>query len=229
MILKSIWWIMAGMFAVIAFAGTVAAQDLGTVHFDFDSDYLDAQGQTDVAEIASRLAKNPSYKPTIVVGYTDAVGSNSYNQNLGLRRAERVAAALVQAGVPVSRVGHVSSRGENDLVVAVATAERRNRRVVVTLDDMLAACRTYREIELNPAGFGTEFQSDLTARLQEAVSAHARFAADGENGPAFQMAGAARHDCGIATGLDMQAGRKLEYGQKCFCNSARLRVALNGG
>jgi hypothetical protein len=111
----------------------------------------------------------------------------------------------------------------------MATAERRNRRVIVTLDDMIAACRSYRNIDLNPAGFGDEFQTDLRSRLYRAVSSYARYAADGRNGPAFQMAGAAKYDCGIAVGLQPNKGGKLEFGQKCFCNSARLQVALDAG
>lgn len=224
---QAVWGrVIATVFALFAFSTILAAQTLGTVYFEFDSDQLDGETRAQVAEIAERLKASPSYKPTVVVGYTDAVGSASYNQGLGKRRARRVEAALVEAGVPVSRIGVVSSRGENDLVVEVATAERRNRRVRVTLEDMLAACRTYREIDLNPAGFGQEFQSDLRARLDEAVAAYAQFSSDGRNAAAFQMAGAARFDCGIATELDLQAGRKKEFGQKCFCNSARLRVAL---
>lgn len=221
--------ISACYLALFLIAGNALAQDLGTVLFDFDSDTLDTQSQSQVDEIAETLKENPSYKPTIVVGYTDAVGTSVYNQDLGQRRARAVASALTTAGVPVSRIGTVASRGENDLVVAVATAERLNRRATVTLDDMMAACRSYRNIDLNPAGFGDEFQSDLQARLDRAVSSYVRFAADGRNGPAYQMAGAAKYDCGIAVGLQTNESRKLEYGQKCFCNSARLQVALDAG
>ena len=222
--------LFSALFLAIFFAaGSTAAQNLGTVLFDFDSDSLDAQSQVHVAELAETLKANPSYKPTIVVGYTDAVGTNVYNQSLGQRRARTVADALIASGVPVARISTVESRGENDLVIAVATAERRNRRAIVTLDDMMAACRSYRNIDLNPAGFGDEFQTDLRTRLDRAVSSYARFVANGRNGPAFQMAGAAKYDCGIAVGLQPNEGRKLEYGQKCFCNSARLQVALDAG
>lgn len=219
-------WLLTPVFLLTA--QVAGAQELGTVLFDFDSSRLDAQAQGQVDAVADALTVAPSYKPTIVVGYTDAVGSSGYNQGLGQRRAQSVADALVARGIPVSRIGTVSSRGEADLVIVVATAERRNRRVEVALDDMLAACRSYRSIDLNPAGFGDEFQVDLQSRLAEAVSYHDRFAADGANGPAFQMSGAAKYDCGVAASLGSGEGRKLEYGQKCFCNSARLRVALGG-
>jgi len=205
------------------------AQDLGTIFFDFGSATLDADAQAGVAAIARSLEASPSYRPTIVIGHTDAVGSAEYNMRLGQRRAQAVADALIAEGVPVSRIGTVSSRGKTELVVAVATAERRNRRVEVSLDDMLAACRSFRQIELNPEGFGDAFEADLRARLAQASSAFERFAGDGRNGPAFQMAGAARYDCSIAASLGAAEPRKLEYGQRCFCNSARLSVALGRG
>ena len=214
---------------VLAMPGLARAQDLGTVFFDFGSAVLDAEARAEVEAIARSIKDSPSYRPTVVVGHTDAVGSAEYNMRLGQRRAQAVAEALTAQGVPVSRIGTVSSRGKTELVVAVATAERRNRRVEVSLDEMLAACRSFRQIDLNPAGFGEAFESDLRSRLVEASGAFERFAADGRNGPAFQMAGAAKHDCGIATSLGASEPRKLEYGQRCFCNSARLRVALGQG
>jgi hypothetical protein len=214
---------------LLASFAAAQAQELGTIFFDFDSAALDTEAQAQVAAIAQSLEASPSYRPSVVIGHTDAVGSADYNMQLGLRRAQAVADALLASGVPVSRIGAVSSRGKTELVVMVATAERRNRRVVVSLDDMLAACRSYRQIELNPAGFGEAFEADLRSRLVEAAGAFERFSSDGQNGPAFQMSGAAKYDCGIAAGLGLNEPRKLEYGQKCFCNSARLRVALGQG
>ena len=163
-----------------------------------------------------------------MVGYTDAGGSSGYNDQLGLRRARAVAQELVAQGVPVARVGTVESRGERELLVSVTTAERRNRRATVTLDDMLAACRSYRDISITPASIRDELQQDLESRLSEAVSAFAAYQSNGTNGPAFQMAGAAQEDCGIATGFEPNALRKTEYAQRCICSSARLRTALSG-
>ena len=218
---------LAAIALSVALPLSSAAETLGTVNFDFDSDTLDAEARAEITQIAGRLNENPSYKPTVVVGHTDAVGSPGYNDGLGLRRAERVAAALVAAGVPVARVGTVESRGENELLVAVSTAQRANRRVTIQLGDMLAACRSWRTINVTPASVGPELQGDLVSRLNEAVEAYQRFGSDGANGPAFQMAGAAREDCGIAVGFGDAERRKVEYAQRCLCSSARLRVALD--
>lgn len=200
------------------------AQDLGTVNFDFDSDNIDAQAMAEIEEIANRLKENPSYRPTVVIGYTDAVGSSGYNNDLGLRRANAAAKALIAAGVPVSRIGSVSSRGKNELLVRVSAPERRNRRVTVTLDDMLAACRSYREIVIND-GAPESLQSELKRLLEVAKTESRNLSASGYNGPAFQMAGAAIEDCSTAAGFASTASRKTEYAKRCFCSSARLQVA----
>ncbi|MEM9126190.1 MAG: OmpA family protein [Pseudomonadota bacterium] len=205
---------------------TVRADTFGTVNFNFDSDQLDAGGRQQVSEIAARLKAVDSYKPTVVVGYTDAVGSTGYNQSLGQRRANTVAQALIAAGVPVDRIGTVSSRGKTDLLVAVTTADRRNRRVTVGLAEILAACRSYRDVQLTQAAVGNELQQDLNTRLQTAVTQYQLLTDSGQNGPAFQMAGAAKEDCGKAVGLDAGSIRKVEYAKRCFCSSARLNVAL---
>ncbi|WP_368040288.1 OmpA family protein [Ruegeria atlantica] len=172
------------------------------------------------------LKATDSYKPTVVVGYTDAVGSSGYNQDLGQRRASTVARALVEVGVSVDQIGDISSRGKTDLLIAVTTAERRNRRVTVGLADILAACRSYRDFALSESAVGDELQTDLTARLQVAVAQYDQLTNSGRNGPAFQMAGAAREDCGKAIGLDAGSIRKIEYAKRCFCSSARLDAAL---
>ncbi|MFA3916721.1 OmpA family protein [Ruegeria hyattellae] len=211
---------------VLLLSSPVAAETFGTVNFNFDSDQLDAQGQQQVAAIAVRLKAVNSYKPTVVVGYTDAVGSSGYNQDLGLKRANTVARALVAAGVTVDEIGDISSRGKTDLLVAVATADRRNRRATVGLAEILDACRSYRDVPLSQASVGQELQADLGKRLQVAAEQYAQFSNSGQNGPAFQMAGAAREDCGKAVGLDFKSIRKVEYAKRCFCSFARLQVSL---
>jgi OmpA-OmpF porin, OOP family len=68
-----------------------------------------------------------------VVGHTDNVGSERYNQGLSERRARAVADYLAARGIPVSRVAAVGV-GESQPVASNATAEGRaqNRRVEVS-------------------------------------------------------------------------------------------------
>ncbi|MDO6523808.1 OmpA family protein [Shimia thalassica] len=204
----------------------LVAQVFGTVNFDFDSDQLDAQAQQQILEIADSLKSVDTYKPTVIVGYTDAVGGSSYNDNLGLRRAQAVAEALRAAGVPVEKVGKTETRGKHDLLISVSTPERLNRRVTVGLEDILAACRTYREVPLSVSDVGEALQNDLVQRVKEASEYYGHLSINGGNGAAFQMAGAAREDCEQAVGFKRDSIRKVEYAQKCFCSSARMQVAL---
>lgn len=69
-----------------------------------------------------------------MVGYTDSVGSDSYNLNLSEQRANSVATYLTQEGVAPSRM-QISGMGEANPVASNATDEGRqqNRRVEIAL------------------------------------------------------------------------------------------------
>ncbi|MEO9652473.1 MAG: OmpA family protein [Roseobacter sp.] len=217
---------MLFLLAFLAVPVAAVSQDIGTVNFDFDSAELDAEALATISEIATRLKENPSYKQTVVVGFTDAVGGLGYNDSLGLRRARAVSDALRNEGVEVDRIGDVSSRGKRELLVNVTGPERLNRRVTVTLGDMLQACRSFREIPLTTSSVGAELQTDIEQRLSEADQFYDQLAVVRQTGAAFQMAGAAREDCFVAAGYDSDSLRKVEYAKRCFCSSARMRVAL---
>lgn len=68
-----------------------------TVNFDFNSDQLTKDGERQVSEIAKALDDAALKKAHIIVeGHTDNVGGVEYNQNLSLRRADRVMSTLTQ-------------------------------------------------------------------------------------------------------------------------------------
>jgi OOP family OmpA-OmpF porin len=65
------------------------------VLFDFNSSTLTARGRTLVAQAGGLLAAQADpAKPVDVIGYTDSVGGDAYNQALSTRRAASVVAAL---------------------------------------------------------------------------------------------------------------------------------------
>jgi outer membrane protein OmpA-like peptidoglycan-associated protein len=82
-----------------------------------------------LAEIARRPAPD-----VLVVGHTDSVGTDAFNDALGMRRAEAVRAALVQRGVAAGDVEAIS-RGKRELAVPTrdGVAEPRNRRVTIVI------------------------------------------------------------------------------------------------
>jgi OOP family OmpA-OmpF porin len=99
--------------------------------FDFDRSIVKPEGQAALDRLITRL-QTATVEVVIVVGHTDSVGSDKYNLDLGMRRAEAVKRYLTSQGVEASRV-YTDSKGENQPIASNKTAQGRseNRRVVV--------------------------------------------------------------------------------------------------
>lgn len=78
--------------------------------FDFDSAKLKPNGIQSLNEFANGI-KGLKYDTIIAVGYADRIGSDEYNKNLSIRRAESVKAHLVSRGIEPSRI-FVDGNGE---------------------------------------------------------------------------------------------------------------------
>ncbi len=107
------------------------------VNFEFNSTALDAEARTILLKQAGFIRQFPEVRFR-VYGHTDLVGSSSYNQRLGLRRAEAVVAFLVAQGVSRSRLEAVASFGETRPLVNTTDRERRNRRTVTEVSGFVA-------------------------------------------------------------------------------------------
>lgn len=101
--------------------------------FDVDSAVVRADLQRDLQTIAGSLLSYPNSRIE-VVGHTDNTGSAAYNLELSQRRANAVAAVLIRAGVPASRI-IAYGRGEDQPVATNLTPEGRalNRRVEIII------------------------------------------------------------------------------------------------
>jgi outer membrane protein OmpA-like peptidoglycan-associated protein len=100
------------------------------VFFDTDKDAIRTDAQQVIEVVADALKAERSTAAVFIAGHTDARGSDEYNFNLSVRRAESVARALERKGIPnVSywRVGF----GKAVPLVANTSEEgmARNRRV----------------------------------------------------------------------------------------------------
>jgi OOP family OmpA-OmpF porin len=72
--------------------------------FDFDKSVVKAAGRTDLDKLAADL-RGVDYDVITVIGNTDRIGSQAYNQKLSTRRAEAVSAYLMQAGgIPANKI-----------------------------------------------------------------------------------------------------------------------------
>ena len=102
------------------------------VMFAFDKSDLSEEAVKVVA-VAVDDAKM-SGGAVIVIGHTDRAGADEYNDRLSLARAEAVAAALIDGGVPADQIS-IEARGESDPLVPTEDGERNqlNRRVVISV------------------------------------------------------------------------------------------------
>lgn len=115
-----------------------AAEVDTTVNFAFNSAVLDAAAKATLAQQASWIRQFPEVRFK-VFGHTDLVGSNGYNNRLGLRRAQAAVQYLTTQGISRSRLEAVVSLGETQPVVSTQQMERRNRRTVTEVSGFVEA------------------------------------------------------------------------------------------
>lgn len=87
------------------FANKTAKNEV--VNFKFDQYRLRGDQKQQLAGALSYLLNHPE-KSVMIAGYTDPVGSSSYNFNLGQKRADSVRQYLIDQGVPPNQVCTVS-------------------------------------------------------------------------------------------------------------------------
>jgi peptidoglycan-associated lipoprotein len=105
------------------------------VKFGFDTSDLSPEAKAAIDEFASQLKSQNAGVYIEIQGHTDSVGSEKYNEELGLLRAEAVRRYLSQQHqFPLHRI-NVISYGESSAVADNSTREGRsqNRRVALVV------------------------------------------------------------------------------------------------
>ncbi|MEW6445817.1 MAG: OmpA family protein [Pseudomonadota bacterium] len=102
-------------------------------YFDFDKSNLKAEGKKAMDTLVADM-KIEQVDEIRVVGHTDSIGTDAYNQKLSERRAKTVSDYLVSKGVPAAKI-KASGMGETKPVADNKTKAGRakNRRVEVTV------------------------------------------------------------------------------------------------
>jgi outer membrane protein OmpA-like peptidoglycan-associated protein len=105
------------------------------VYFGFDKSNLTDAARATIDEVVAAVNAMGT-SALSVVGHTDTVASVEYNQSLSERRANSVASALAERGVP-SGAMTLAGRSENELAVQTGDNVREplNRRVEITLSN----------------------------------------------------------------------------------------------
>ncbi|WP_233866817.1 OmpA family protein [Paraburkholderia adhaesiva] len=105
-----------------------------TINFVFDSaTQLAPDSAATVAKLKAVLANWPAPR-LMVVGHTDLAGSQEFNDQLSLRRAQSVASFLEKQGIPARQI-EVAGRGKREPLVRTADGvpNQMNRRAVITI------------------------------------------------------------------------------------------------
>lgn len=109
------------------------------VLFDFDGDFVRTEGLAELGNFYDALTQGGA-EEVLVVGHTDAKGTDEYNLDLGLRRAGAVAAVLVGLGFGSDNI-EIDSAGESVPVAPNANPDgsdnpegrQSNRRVDIEI------------------------------------------------------------------------------------------------
>ncbi len=118
---------------------TLSASEL----FGFNSAKL-GPNQSKLDEVASTMNANTDIASVTIVGYTDRIGSNAYNQKLSEQRANSVKSYLQGKGVAESRLTAVG-KGEADPVVECKDEKKRPA--------LIKCLEPNRRVEIEPVTF----------------------------------------------------------------------------
>ena len=119
------------------FGGALAAQPILPAHFQLyfllDKDVMTTESQQQYKDVFEDIKRRPVYQVE-VIGYTDTLGEQPYNQQLSLKRAASLRDELVRDGLNPDSIT-IAGRGELDPAVPTGphVAEPRNRRVEITV------------------------------------------------------------------------------------------------
>ena len=119
------------------FAGTLAAlperPKSFLVYFQEGNDELTEESRVEFEKILAELRERAA-PDVVVIGHTDRLAADDYNDRLSLQRAQRVREELTRLGIPPDRI-QAAGRGEREPLVPTAdgVAEPRNRRVEINV------------------------------------------------------------------------------------------------
>jgi outer membrane protein OmpA-like peptidoglycan-associated protein len=104
-----------------------------TLYFVEGKDEFAEESKQLVGKIFSEISLRP-VPDIVVIGHTDTVGSDSFNDALARQRADAVRAELIRRGVAPENIQAIG-RGKRELLIRTpdGVAEPRNRRVEIVV------------------------------------------------------------------------------------------------
>lgn len=109
-------------------------------NFDFDKATLRPEGERTLDRLVEDIRRADTIESTLVVGHTDSIGTEAYNQDLSERRAAAVKDYLVQKGIDPNLIT-TRGMGESQPIAPNTINGRdnpegraKNRRVEITVE-----------------------------------------------------------------------------------------------
>ena len=104
-----------------------------TLYFLEGKDELTGESRAELDKVFEELKRRP-LPDIVVIGHTDTVGNDAFNDRLSLARAQRTRDMMVGMGIASDRV-EAAGRGKRELLVPTPenVAEPRNRRVEINV------------------------------------------------------------------------------------------------
>ena len=103
------------------------------VLFDFNKATLKPEAGQALDTLYTQIEEaRPKDGSATVIGYTDRLGSDAYNQKLSEQRAQTVADYLVGKGLPAGKV-NVEGHGESSPVTGESCTSKSKRELIVCL------------------------------------------------------------------------------------------------
>ena len=113
------------------FGDALAAQPIAPAQFIEGKDEFTDESRRAIDSVLVEIARRP-VPDVLVIGHTDTVGTDAFNDGLSRQRGEVVRKALLARGIQIENVV-VVGRGKREPIVPTAdnVAEPRNRRVEI--------------------------------------------------------------------------------------------------
>ncbi|MFM5392828.1 porin OmpA [Aeromonas sp. FDAARGOS 1405] len=103
------------------------------VLFDFNKATLKPEASQALDSLYSQIEQaRPKDGVATVIGHTDRIGSDAYNQKLSEQRAQTVANYLVGKGIPAAKI-NVEGRGKSSPVTGDSCVSKSKRELIVCL------------------------------------------------------------------------------------------------
>jgi OOP family OmpA-OmpF porin len=109
-----------------------------TVRLNFEFNKFGMENVVNRDELArlddyiGNVKATPAEEYLTVIGHTDVVGSDAYNYNLGMNRAQSVRNYMVAQGIAADHIAPAQSRGEQEMLPGYPPDSVYQRRVRIT-------------------------------------------------------------------------------------------------